>query len=100
MNSRQNNIKCLDGIAEESTPVDKYPFWGSSRMVYTICAFLAMVVHLCMRNTINFVILCMVKPDSERIGFNRSLEHKEHYSNCYTVDENVNSDTTIERVGL
>lgn len=99
MSTKKVNVKALDTIAEETLAEDKYPFWGSARMVYTVCAFLAMVVHLCMRNTINFVILCMVKFDPATSGLNQSIEQTEHYSNCYTVDNDANSSVAIKRVG-
>ena len=94
------SIKPFDGIEEIPTPSlnKEYPFWRSVRMTYTICAFIAMVVHLCMRNTINFVILCMVKYDPENNNNNTSvlLEEKQQLSSCYSLD--LNDSNTIERV--
>lgn len=53
--------KNFDGIADPAAVIQTAPLWGSARLTYTICAFFAMVVQLCLRNTLNFVILCMVK---------------------------------------
>lgn len=86
----------FDGIEEGVAGVEtKTPsLWGSARFSYTICAFLAMVVQLCMRNTLGFVILCMVKP--------QTLENADEFnatvgeSACGPIDSG--NTTGIERV--
>ncbi|XP_054726671.1 sialin [Anastrepha obliqua] len=58
----------VNGDAEEQRQTDKsanYPLCCSARLTYTICAFIAMIVQLCMRNIFDFSILCMVKSHGE-----------------------------------
>ncbi|XP_011188331.1 sialin [Zeugodacus cucurbitae] len=55
-----------EAFAEEQAQTSKethYPLFCSVRLTYTICAFLAMIMHLCMRNIFNFTILCMVQQE-------------------------------------
>lgn len=75
------------------------PLWGSARLTYTICAFFAMVVQLCLRNTLNFVILCMVKP--QHVDADNSTDYKATAEDgsshsCGPIDSG--NDTSIERV--
>ncbi|XP_005184578.2 uncharacterized transporter slc-17.2 [Musca domestica] len=94
----------FDGIAENtaasanetSTP----PLWGSARLCYTICAFLAMVIQLCLRNTLNFVILCMVKhqPVSYDNTTADAAEIAVADSHCGPIDTG-SANSTIQRTG-
>lgn len=96
--AKSENITHFDGVAEneDAVPVVRPPpLWGSARLCYTICAFLAMVIQLCLRNTLNFVILCMVKPqpvDNSTI----SHEFAEADNQCGAID--TGSANSVQRV--
>lgn len=70
-----------EAFAEEQATAMKethYPLFCSVRLTYTICAFLAMIMHLCMRNIFNFTILCMVKTNDEvnvKVSGNESTKY-------------------------
>ncbi|XP_075147576.1 sialin [Haematobia irritans] len=84
----------FDGIADnvmDSANMVKTPrLWGSARLGYTICAFFAMVVQLWLRNTLNFVILCMVKPQpttfENATTFREEVAAAEADSHCGPID--------------
>lgn len=86
----------FDGIADTAAISKTPPLWGSARLSYTICAFFAMVVQLCLRNTLNFVILCMVKP--QHIEKENSTDYSVNSvdSSCGPIDNG--NETSIERV--
>lgn len=67
------------GQKSTDSPAAPVPLWGSQRLIYTICAFICFVMHLCMRNALNFAILCMVKPDrtAESISVRALSERKD-----------------------
>lgn len=91
----------FDGIAESAADVSNGTtprLWGSARLSYTICAFLAMVIQLCLRNTLNFVILCMVK--HQEVPRDNSTMGKEYAltdAHCGPID---NSDNSVQRVSF
>uniref|UniRef100_A0A1I8NQL2 Major facilitator superfamily (MFS) profile domain-containing protein n=1 Tax=Stomoxys calcitrans TaxID=35570 RepID=A0A1I8NQL2_STOCA len=104
MAKREIPITSFDGIAENEMPdsMVKTPrLWGSARLCYTICAFLAMVVQLCLRNTLNFVILCMVKPQpttfENATTFHEELAAAEADSYCGAID--TGTDSSKQRTG-
>ncbi|KAM7361084.1 sialin isoform 1-T2 [Cochliomyia hominivorax] len=76
--------------------IKRPPLWGSARMTYTICAFFAMVVQLCLRNTLNFVILCMVKP--QPVDNSTEFKIAAEESSCGPIASSGN-ETSIERSG-
>ncbi|XP_065363537.1 uncharacterized transporter slc-17.2 [Calliphora vicina] len=90
--------KNFDGIADTAAISNKTPpLWGSARLTYTICAFFAMVVQLCLRNTLNFVILCMVKPQHLEKENSTDYSVNGDDSSCGPIDSG--NATSIERSG-
>ncbi|CAD6995279.1 sialin [Ceratitis capitata] len=66
-----------------------YPLCCSVRLSYTICAFLAMLMHLCMRNIFNFTILCMSNPDKGSppvVNASESLNYLYDSENVSTIN--------------
>ncbi|XP_061388893.1 uncharacterized transporter slc-17.2 [Musca vetustissima] len=99
----------FDGIAENAATttttneqITTPPLWGSARLCYTICAFLAMVIQLCLRNTLNFVILCMVKHQPAIVYDNSTTDAAEIAvadSHCGPIDTGSSVNSTIQRTG-
>ncbi|XP_037810223.1 uncharacterized transporter slc-17.2 [Lucilia sericata] len=87
----------FDGIADTVAINKTPPLWGSARLTYTICAFLAMVVQLCLRNTLNFVILCMVKHQPREVENSTDYSVNADDNSCGPIDSG--NGTTIERSG-
>uniref|UniRef100_A0A034WCE6 Sialin n=2 Tax=Bactrocera dorsalis TaxID=27457 RepID=A0A034WCE6_BACDO len=83
----------------EQTPATKeethYPLFCSVRLTYAICAFLAMIMHLCMRNIFNFTILCMVKPEAE---VNVKVSGNESAKFVYTTINNSSSNENLGNI--
>lgn len=59
----------------EQTPTTGCPLWGSARLTYTVCAFLANMLHMAMRNMLGLVILYMVKPRPEDFQLHDQTVH-------------------------
>lgn len=85
----------VEAFAAEQRPTNKethYPLFCSVRLTYTVCAFLAMIMHLCMRNIFDFTILCMVETDAE---VNVKVSGNESTNFAYTTINNSNSNENV-----
>nr|XP_036217533.1 sialin isoform X2 [Bactrocera oleae] len=88
----------VEAFAAEQRPTNKethYPLFCSVRLTYTVCAFLAMIMHLCMRNIFDFTILCMVETDAE---VNVKVSGNESTNFAYTTINNSNSNENLGNI--
>ncbi|XP_067618260.1 sialin [Eurosta solidaginis] len=98
--ARTNRITMEQGHSStDSHP--HHPLCCSVRLIYAICAFFSMIMHLCMRNAFNFTILCMVKHDVEPQIYtpnNSSLHPIEHPIYLYTTDGVETKQSSVSNV--
>lgn len=76
-----------DVIYEDPSQATPSSLWGSVRLTYTLCAFFAMILHLCMRNALSFTILCMVTTSSPT-QTSESATIMDEFSKCGSLEMN------------
>ncbi|XP_017473028.1 PREDICTED: sialin [Rhagoletis zephyria] len=90
-NTRKLSNEAAVEQAQPNKPPPHYPLLCSVRLTYAICAFIAMVMHLCMRNTFDFSVLCMVKKDED--NSNTTLETLSQF--VYARDSSPSNENPI-----